>query len=54
MIYRVRYMFETTKHITIVFIDHIINTSIVKQTTFINNNMNKLNFRLMKTFIYLF
>ena len=42
------------KHITIVFINYIINISIVKQTTLINNNTNKLNFRLIKTFIYLF
>ena len=44
---------KTTKIIIIVFTNHVVNTSIIKQTTFINNNTNKFNLRLIRVSIYL-
>ena len=46
-------MIKAAKIIIIVFTNHAVNTSIIKQTTFINSNTNKLNFRLIRVFIYL-
>ena len=45
-------MIKAAKIIIIVFTNHVVNTSIIKQTTFINNNTNKLNFCLIRIFIY--
>ena len=47
-------MIEATKKIIVIFIDHAINISIAKQIIFINNNIDKLNFRFVRAFIYLF
>ena len=49
-----RYIIEVIKHIIVIFIDHVVNISIVKQITLNSNNTNKLNFRLIRTFIYFF
>ena len=46
-------MIKAIKIIIVIFIDHVVNTSIIKQITFINNNTNKFNFRLIRVFIYL-
>ena len=46
-------MIKTIKTTIVVFIDHVVNTFIIKQIILINNNTNKFNFRLMRTFIYL-
>ena len=49
IIQRVRYLIKATKRIIIIFTNYAANTTIVKQTTFVNNK----NFRLIKAFIYL-
>ena len=49
-----RYIIEIILKITIVFINHAVNSSIVNQIKLIFNNFNKFNFRLIKAFIYLF
>ena len=54
MIYRIRHIIKTFQYVTIIFIDHVVNVSIIKQTTLLFNNINKLNFRLIQTSIYLF
>ena len=51
---RVRYMIETTKQIIVIFIDHVINTFISKQTIMNSNNIDKLNLRLIRAFTYFF
>ena len=50
---KVRHMIKTIKTTIVVFIDHAVNTFIIKQIILINSNTNKFNFRLMRTFIYL-
>ena len=47
-------MIETVKHVIVIFTNHNVNTSIIKQTTFFSSNIDKLNFRLIRAFIYLF
>ena len=37
---------------TIVYIDHVVNFSIVRQITLNFNNIDKFNFRLIRAFIY--
>ena len=37
----------------IMYIDHVVNTIIVKQTKFIFNNVDKFNLKLIRTSIYL-
>ena len=49
-----RYIIEIFQYVTIIFIDYIVNISITKQTIFFFNNIDKLNFRLMRTLVYLF
>ena len=49
---RVRHMIETTKQTIVIFIDHVVNTFISKQTIMNSNNIDKLNLRLMRIFIY--
>ena len=46
-------MIKTIKITIVVFVDHVVNIFIIKQIIFINNNTNKLNFRLIRIFIYL-
>ena len=46
-------MIEVVKYVIVIFTNHNINIFIIKQTTFFNNNIDKLNFRLMQAFIYL-
>ena len=53
VIRRLRHMIEIVKHVTVIFTNHNVNIFIIKQTIFFNNNIDKLNFRLMRTFIYL-
>ena len=54
IIRRARHFIKVFRHVTIIFIDHVVNASIVKQTIFTFNNTNKLNLRLIRVFIYLF
>ena len=46
-------MIETTKKTTVIFTDHSVSTSIVKQTSLIFSNIDKFNLRLIKVFVYL-
>ena len=46
-------MIETIKSIIVVFTNHVVNTFIAKQTTMNSSNTNKLNFRLVRAFVYL-
>ena len=39
---------------TIIYIDHVVNTFIIKQITLNSININKFNLRLIRAFIYLF
>ena len=52
MIKRVKHMIETAINITIVFIDYVVNSSIIRQITFSFNNTDKLNLRLVRVFTY--
>ena len=54
IIRRVRYIIKVFQHVTVIFIDYIVNASIIKQTTLLFNNIDKLNLRLMRTLVYLF
>ena len=54
VIRRVRHMINATKYTTVVFTDYAFNISITKQTIFVNNNIDKLNFRLVRASIYFF
>ena len=54
IIRRVRHMIKTTKQIIVIFIDHVVNTFISKQTIMNSNNIDKFNLRLMRVFTYLF
>ena len=50
---RVRHMMKISTSFTIVYIDHVVNTSIARQITLNSVNTNKLNLRLMRASIYL-
>ena len=50
---RIRHMIETFKYIIIIYIDHVVNSSITRQIKFINNSVNKLNIKLIRVSIYL-
>ena len=47
-------MIEVVKHVIVIFTNHNVNISIIKQTTLFSSNIDKLNFRLIRAFIYLF
>jgi hypothetical protein len=52
---KIRHLIESTrKSLTIIFIDHSILSEIIKQTSFISFNTDKLNLRLIKASQYLF
>ena len=51
---KVRHMIDAAKYTTVVFTDHAVNILITKQTILANNNIDKLNFRLVRIFIYFF
>ena len=53
VIRRARHFIEIFRHVTIIFINHVVNVAIVKQITFTFNNTNKLNLRLIRVFTYL-
>lgn len=46
-------MIETTKKTTMIFIDYFVHISIVRQTSLIFSNIDKLNLKLIKIFVYL-
>ena len=46
-------MIETFKYIIIIYIDHVVNSSITRQIKFINNNVDKLNMKLIRVSIFL-
>ena len=50
---QIRHMIETSKYIIIIYIDHVVNSSITCQIKFINNNVDKLNIKLIRVSIYL-
>ena len=54
VIRKMRHLIKTTIKIIVIFTDHAANIFIMKQTIFANNNIDKLNFRLVKISIYLF
>ena len=49
---RIRHMIESAKKITLIFIDHVANFFIAKQTTLSSENIDKLNLRLIKVSAY--
>lgn len=46
-------MIEVAFNIIVIFIDHFVNSSIVRQTTLTSSSTDKLNLRLVRVFIYL-
>ena len=46
-------MIEIIKQTTMIFTNHNVNILIIKQITLFNNNIDKLNFRFVRVFIYL-
>ena len=50
---RIRHMIETIKNIIVMFTNHAINISIVKQITMNSSNTNKFNLRFVRVSIYL-
>ena len=54
IIQRARYFIKTFKYVIVIFTNHAINAFITKQITLSFNNIDKLNFRLIKVSIYLF
>ena len=54
VVQRIKHMIKTTfTKITIIFIDHVANSSITRKITLLFNSFNKLNFRLIQVLIYL-
>ena len=53
VIRKIRHLIETAKETIIIFSDHAANILTTKQTIFASNNIDKLNFRLVRTSIYL-
>ena len=53
LIKQIRHMIKTSKYIIIIYIDHVVNSSIIRQIKFINNNVDKLNIKLIRVSIYL-
>ena len=53
MIKRVRHMIEAATSTTIVFTDHAVNPSIIRQTTLSSSSTDKLNLRLIRASTYL-
>ena len=53
MIKRVQYIIKAVNRITIVFIDYVVNSTIINQIKLTFNNIDKLNLKLIKTLIYL-
>ena len=49
---RIRHMIESVTKTTVIFIDHVANFSIVKQTTLNSENIDKLNFRFVRISTY--
>ena len=54
IIRRVKHIIEIFKHVTMIFIDHVVNFSIARQITLIFNNIDKLNLWFVRIFIYFF
>ena len=54
LVKRIKHLIETFKHITIIYIDYVVNSFIIRQIKFINNNIDKLNMKLIRVSIYLF
>ena len=52
MIKRVKHMIKAAINITIVFIDHVVNSSIIHQIILNFSNTNKLNLRFVRAFTY--
>jgi hypothetical protein len=50
---KLHHMIQTSKHLTIIWTDHSIIVSIIKQTKMHTSNTNKLNLRLVKIDMYL-
>ena len=50
---KTRYLIEAFQHFIIIFTNHVVNTFIIKQTTFFFNNTNKLNFQFVRVSTYL-
>ena len=53
LVKRIKHLIETFKHITIIYIDYIVNSFITRQIKLITNNVNKLNMKLIRVSIYL-
>lgn len=55
MVRKIRHISEAAKaeKTTVIFTDRAANTSIIKETTFASNIIDKLNFLLVRTSIYL-
>ena len=46
-------MIRSSKHLTIIYTDHETNSAIVAETKLSTTNINKLNMKFIKAFIYL-
>ena len=53
IIKKVKHMIETITKTTVIFTNHSVSTSIVKQISHIFSNIDKLNLKLIKVFVYL-
>ena len=51
---RVKHLIKVSQHDIVVFTNHVVNAFITKQIIFSFSNIDKLNLRLMRAFIYLF
>ena len=54
LIKRIRRLIETFKHVIIIYTNHAVNSFITRQIKFTNNNIDKLNMKLIRTSIYFF
>ena len=50
---RIKHLIETFKHVTIIYIDYVVNSFITRQIKLIISNVNKLNMKLIRVSIYL-
>lgn len=53
LIKRIRHLIEISKHVIIIYTNHVVNSSIARQTKLTSNSVDKLNMKLMRVSAYL-
>ena len=53
LVKRIKHLIEAFKHVTIIYIDHAVNSFIARQIKLITSSVNKLNMKLIRASVYL-